>query len=270
MRGKELARTCITHATAHLAPLPAAPTVPDEADPWLRVVEPQAARHLGLDEVTIAEALRGAGYRTYFLGKWHLGREPEVLPEHQGFNVNLGGGRYAGPSGGYFDPYNNDHLPIRVAGEYLTGRLTEEALGFIEASGDRPFFLFLWHYGVHGPWEAKQSLVDAYARKVDPRGKQDCPVMAAMIHSVDESLGRIMDKLDQLDIADHTILIFMSDNGGNPSTDLSPTCPGFPTSNEPLRGAKGNSWEGSYRRARRASPSSRTLAGGILSPDIGN
>jgi len=213
--------------------------------------------HLPLEETTIAEALKQAGYTTFFAGKWHLGGDG-YLPEDQGFDINKGGHRFGTPPGGYFSPYKNPKLPDGPAGEYLTDRLTDESLKFLDSVGDRPFLLYLSHHAVHTPLQSKKDLKAKYeakaARLPAPEGPrfipegdrqarqvQDHPTFAGMIQSLDESVGRVMDKLKELGLDKDTAVIFMSDNGG-----LS-TAEGSPTSNVPLRGGKGWLYEGGIR-----------------------
>lgn len=188
------------------------------------------------DIVTIAEALKPAGYVSASMGKWHLGTDPEVGPIGQGFDVNVGGFRAGHPPKGYFVPYGNPELPDGPPGEYLTDRLTDEALKFIEANKNNPFFLYLTHYAVHTPLQAKAELIKKYENKPGSGG-QNNPKYAAMIESTDQGVGRIMDKLDALNLTDNTVVFFFSDNGGVRTI----------TSNAPLRGGKGMLYEGGIR-----------------------
>lgn len=220
-----------------------------------KLFPPQYLHQLPLEEVTVAEAFKEAGYATCFIGKWHLGAEP-YWPEKQGFDVNIGG-TSAGSPRSYFSPYKNPQLADGPPGEYLTDRLTDETLKFIDAAKDKPFLVYLSHYAVHIPLQAKKDLAAKYEAKaaqlppveakfipegnVKARQVQDHPVYAAMVQSMDESVGRIMKKLDELGLADRTAVIFMSDNGG-----LS-TAEGTPTSNVPLRAGKGWLYEGGIR-----------------------
>ena len=181
--------------------------------------------------VTIAEALRGAGYVSASMGKWHLGDDPRS----QGFDVNVGGNK-AGHPRSYFSPYKNNDLKDGPLGEYLTDRLTAEALKFIEANKDETFFLYLPHYAVHTPIQAKKKLIEKYKKK-SPSGGQGNAAYAAMVESTDDGVGRIMDKLDELGIGEDTVVIFFSDNGGH----------GAVTSMAPLRGSKGMLYEGGIR-----------------------
>ncbi|KPK43590.1 MAG: hypothetical protein AMK72_13120 [Planctomycetes bacterium SM23_25] len=185
--------------------------------------------------VTIAEALKSAGYTTASMGKWHLGSGPVTGPRGQGFDVNVGGNQ-AGSPRSYFSPYRNRDLPNGPKGEYLTDRLTDEAIKFIKANKTKPFFLYLPHYAVHTPIQAKKELIAKYKGKA-PSGGQGNPAYAAMIESTDQGVGRIMDALDELKLADNTVVFFFSDNGGV----------GRITSNAPLRGAKGMLYEGGVR-----------------------
>ncbi len=186
--------------------------------------------------VTIAEAIKRAGYVSASIGKWHLGSDPQSGPKARGFDVNVAGFSAASPPGGYFAPYKNRELPDGPPREYLTDRLTDEALKFIEANKDRPFFLYLPHYAVHTPLQAKAELIEKYKKKAGSNG-QDNATYAAMIESTDQGVGRIMAKLDELNLADNTIVFFFSDNGGVKGI----------TSNEPLRGGKGMLYEGGIR-----------------------
>ncbi len=212
--------------------------------------------HLPLEEVTLAEALKEAGYTTGLFGKWHLGTGP-YLPEAQGFDVNVGGSG-AGSPASYFSPYHNPKLADGPNGEYLNERLTEEAVKFINSNRKQQFLLYLAHYAVHIPLQAKKEVIEKYEAKaaalpplngpkVLPEGDQqarqvqDHPVYAAMVQSLDESVGRIMKELDELGIANNTIVIFFSDNGGLSTTE------GMPTSNVPLRAGKGWLYEGGIR-----------------------
>jgi arylsulfatase A-like enzyme len=191
--------------------------------------------HLRHEEVTVAEALKPAGYATAAIGKWHLGGK-EYRPETQGFDLNFGGDHRGLPPS-YFWPYQIPIIPSGRPGEYLTDRLAGEAEKFIEANRDRPFFLYLAHYAVHTPLMAKSDLVEKYRAKVQPKQAHNNATYAAMIESVDESVGRVMRKLDDLGIAERTIVFYTSDNGGLLES----------TSNVPLRAGKGSPWEGGTR-----------------------
>ncbi len=254
MTGKYPARLHITSAAGHL-PSPKGPLMPETGPPHQEVLCPRCQGYLPLDEYTLAEALRDAGYRTGFVGKWHLGHDEKLWPEYQGFDLNVGGGRWPGPPS-YFSPYRISKLPDGPEGEYIADRLTDEALKFVEDAKDGPFYLNFWQYAVHAPYQSKEDYRRYFEGKQDPRGAQDNAVMAAMIKSMDESLGRLLDKLEELGLMDHTIILFSSDNGGNmydrtlrDGKQLGPWAPEgrTPTNNAPLRGGKGSVYEGGVR-----------------------
>jgi len=219
---------------------------------------------LPLSEITFAERLKEEGYRTGFFGKWHLGGVG-YLPEDQGFDTNIGG-HDAGQPATYFHPYQKGNkfdvpgLPGGEAGEYLTDRLTTESLQFIHENTDQPFLLYLSHYAVHTPIEAKDSLVQKYRRKATvqasakdsayhlerdhwTRQDQNNPVYAAMVESVDQSVARIRAELEMLGLAEETIIVFTSDNGGLTTLRNKRA----PTAVRPLRAGKGWLYEGGIR-----------------------
>ncbi len=256
MTGKYPCRLGITTPAGHLPPQPDTPLMGETAAPFRKMVTPRGKRFLPLKEYTIAEAFKAAGYRTGFIGKWHLGHE-KWWPKKQGFDINIAGGHYPGPPS-YFSPYRIKTLPDGPKGEYITDRLTDEAVGFLKEHRTNPFFLCFWHYAVHAPFQGKEALIKKYENRKDPRGKQDCPTMAAMIKSMDESLGRILDALKRFGLEENTIIIFTSDNGGNMYDRVKGTTP---TNNFPLRNGKGNIHEGGVRE-----PSIITWPG-VVAPD---
>lgn len=204
------------------------------------LIGPEFIRQLPLSEFTVAEALRRAGYKTGSVGKWHLGGEG-FLPEDQGFDVNIAGTAAGSPAGGYYLP-NKMNLPGAKPGEYLTDRLSLEGCEFIRANKDGPFFLYLSHHSVHTPIQGRRDLVEKYRAKfadipVKKGGVKKNAAYAAMMQSADESVGRVLDTLDELGIAQRTIVFFMSDNGGLSGV----------TSNAPLREGKGHVYEGGIR-----------------------
>jgi arylsulfatase A-like enzyme len=216
--------------------------LPGRSDrPSQKLLRPAIRQSLPLEEITLAEALKPAGYATASVGKWHLGG-PDFWPEHQGFDENIGGTQAGSPPGGYFR-FKTPNLEARGA-EYLTDRLTDESIAFIERNQSRPFFLYLAHYAVHIPLQAKPEAVARYeAMRGDPSAPGN-PIYAAMIESVDEGVGRIARTLEDLGIADRTVVIFTSDNGGL-SVKEGPNTPA--TSNAPLRAGKGYLYEGGIR-----------------------
>jgi len=180
------------------------------------------ARMLPDDAVTIADALKAQGYRTAFVGKWHLNDVGHTtgFPEDQGYEINIGGHHKGSPPGGYFPPFKNPKLENRTSDTYLTDRMGDEAIRLIEEFSrdpDTPFYLMLSFYTVHTPIQPKPELQDYYADKIASQGeaaKWTNAKYAGMVHSMDENVGRVLDALDKQNIADETIVVFFSDNGG--------------------------------------------------------
>lgn len=282
LTGQYSSRHGITSASGHQPPRPADfEYLPKTAKPNQKLRMPISKNYLDLEQYTLAEALRDAGYRTGHFGKWHLGLTAAHRPDKQGFETVWHCAPDPGPPS-YFSPYGvfpdgkptGQHHVGNITdgpdGEHITDRLTDEALKFIDAHQDEPFYLNLWHYSVHGPWQHKEAYTAEFAKKQDPRGEQKNPVMASMLRNVDESLGRILDKLDQLKLSENTLFIFYSDNGGNAHSwssedpkiqKINEKHPKYatiqsyrkwaggepPTNNAPLREGKGRIYEGGQR-----------------------
>ena len=212
---------------------------------------------LAHEEVTIAEALKESGYATFFAGKWHLGPESH-WPETQGFDVNQGGITRGGPYGGkrYFSPYGNPRLEDGPEGEHLPARLAAETVKFIEEKQGEPFLAYLSFYSVHTPLIAREDLKEKYKARKAERGLkvewgkegtrkvrhvQEHAVYGGMVEAMDLAVGEVLDALERLGLAEDTVVIFMSDNGGLSTSE------GHPTSNLPLRAGKGWIYEGGIR-----------------------
>jgi arylsulfatase A-like enzyme len=209
--------------------------------PSQKLARPIIHQQLPFEATTLAEALKSAGYTTAAIGKWHLGGAG-FSPEQQGFDVNIGGTQAGSPPGGYFN-FKTPTLELKP-GEYLTDRLTDEAERFITAHRDKPFFLYLPHYTVHIPLQARKELIAKYEAKARPGEPRQNPVYAAMMESLDDGVGRIVQKLKELKLTEKTVVVFTSDNGGL-SVKEGPFTPA--TSNEPLRAGKGHLYEGGIR-----------------------
>jgi arylsulfatase A-like enzyme len=284
MTGQEESRHGIMSAHGHVQPDPPGPQVfqenPSPNQPFLL---PKSKQFLDPETVTLAEALRDAGYRTAHMGKWHLGLTAPHRPDQHGFETTFQAAPDPGPPGStYFSPHgvHPDGHPSSAhpvgnitdgpEGQHIDDRLADEAIQFITDHQDDPFFLNLWIYDLHGPWEAKEEYIKAFAEKTDPAGQQGNPVMAAMLRTMDENFGRVMETLDELNLADNTIVVFYSDNGGNthsmgeaeqkailknekhrfyPRTKIYNKYAGFqhPTDNVGLREGKGHLYEGGER-----------------------
>jgi len=215
-------------------------------NPNQKLKRPVIEQHLRLEERTLAEAFKSAGYATGLIGKWHLGGEG-FGPKEQGFDVNVGGD-HTGTARSYFAPFKNKlgaipGLEAAPDGEYLTDRLAAEAEKFIEGHRTKPFFLYLPHYAPHTPLVAKKAVHEKYPGP-PMHGKQSHPTYAAMVESLDEAVGRVLKKLDDLKLSENTIVIFTSDNGGLATLEGMPFAP---TINAPLREGKGYLYEGGVR-----------------------
>lgn len=232
-----------------------------------KLVDAPYIKYLPAEEKSIASALKEGGYNTWHVGKWHLGKRP-YYPENHGFDVNVGGCYWGHPFKGYFSPYGIETLEEGPEGEYLTDRITDEAINLIKNNTNRPFFLNLWHYAVHTPIEAKEEDIKRFEKKAKEMGLdkvqaleegkyfptaykshhritrrvvQSDPVYAAMIYNLDWNIGRLLDALEESGQAENTVIIFTSDNGGLSSAEGSPTC------NAPLSEGKGWMYEGGVR-----------------------
>jgi arylsulfatase A-like enzyme len=226
---------------------------------------PAALNHfMPLDEITIAQALKGKGYATFFAGKWHLGPTEEYFPQNRGFDVNIGGHKGGGPYTGkkYFAPFENPQMAEESPeGDHLPDRLARETAKFIDAKKDKPFLAYLSFYSVHTPLIGRPDLVEKYKKKAakisgeefadeeQVLGKrprkvrilQKHAVYAAMVEAMDQAVGKVLTQLEDSGVADNTIVVFTSDNGGLSTSE------GSPTSNLPLRGGKGWVYEGGIR-----------------------
>jgi len=216
------------------------------------LVPPPAIADLPSSEVTLAEVLKGAGYLTFHVGKWHLG-DAAHSPETQGFDVNIGGTHWGAPAT-YFHPFSGPSgssrefryvpgLGLGKPGDYLDDRLTDAALKLIDEAGDRPFFLNLCFHLPHTPIEGKAQLVEHYRAKLTPGLHHQNPGYAAMVQTLDDDVGRVLAKLNERRLVDRTLVIFASDNGGYINTNRGSRV----TDNSPLRSGKGALYEGGIR-----------------------
>ena len=216
---------------------------------------PLTEAHLGLNYITMAELFKDAGYTTAHIGKWHLG-DSEHYPEAQGFDINIGGTHWGAPRS-FFHPYAawrkkwNGEMEYRYVpglgfgkeGDYLTDRLTDEALHVIDKVHDQPFFLHMAYHNPHTPIEGKPDLVEYYKQKIKEGMTHTNATYAAMIHSLDQNIGRLLAKLEEHHIADNTFVVFFSDNGGFDQVREGEVV----TTQVPLRSGKGSLYEGGIR-----------------------
>ncbi len=233
-----------------------------------KLVPPPSIADLPYNEVTLAELFHAAGYLTAMVGKWHLG-DSRYYPETQGFDINIGGTLWGAPPT-YFFPYlgngrepgNFRYVPQLAGGkpgEYLTDRLTDEAIKVIDRAGDQPFFLYLAHHAVHTPIEAKPAAVAKYEKKLRPGLHHQNAKYAAMVESLDDSVGRVLERLERGGLAERTIVLFVSENGGYTVKYKDQQV----TDNFPLRSGTGSLYEGGVRVPRMLRAPGRTAAGGV-------
>jgi arylsulfatase A-like enzyme len=292
--------------------------------PFQKLKNVHSAQHLPYDQPTLPEVLKENGYRTAIFGKWHLG-EDENSTERQGFELHVPQWNKGWPNDTYFSPFGMKGLEGGPKGQYLTDRLTDEALNWVTTNKDHPFFLYLAHFAVHDPIQGRGDLVVKYEEKLSriprPKGppyvlennpddpnpptrdalnallkdaryqgfgllpgrtvkikqRQDNPQFAAMVESMDESLGRVLEKLKELKIDDKTIVVFFSDNGGmsganlgNPKRLISKykLDKEYSTSNLPLRGGKGWLYDGGIREPLAVYWPGHTAANGVCDTPV--
>lgn len=245
LTGLSPARHGITSPTCHLPKVVLQASEVTTGPPTRFSTIPESVTRLNTSYYTLAEMLRDHGYATGHFGKWHLGAEPYSPLEH-GFDVDVPHHPGPGPAGSYVAPWkfqDFDHDPD-IPNEHLEDRMAKEAVAFMEQHQDEPFFLNYWMFSVHAPFDAKRAVIEAYRKRVDPNDPQRSPTYAAMIESMDDAVGTVLDTLDRLGIADNTIIVFASDNGGNMYNLVDG---GTATSNTPLRGGKATMYEGGVR-----------------------
>ena len=221
-----------------------------------KLLQADSLHNLPHTETTLAKHLQNAGYLTALVGKWHLG-DADHFPETHGFDVNIGGTHWGAPTT-FWWPYSGSgrfgtefryvpHLEFGKPGEYLTDRLTDEALKVIDHAGKQPFFLYLAHHAPHTPIEAKADDVKHFEKKLRPGMNHQNAVYAAMVKSLDESVGRVLAHLTKRGLEKNTLVIFTSDNGGYIGVDSKAGQFVPVTSNAPLRSGKGSLYEGGIR-----------------------
>jgi arylsulfatase A-like enzyme len=245
LTGLSPARTGITTPNCHVPQVVLEATIGKSAPPGSKAIMPVPPTRLKTEYRTLAESLKDAGYATGHFGKWHLGAEP-YSPLQQGFDVDVPHWPGPGPAGSYVAPWkfkDFDHDPD-VPDQHIEDRMAKEAVAFMEKHKDGPFYLNYWMFSVHAPFDAKKALIEKYRASVNPADAQRSPTYAAMVESMDDAIGTLLDTLDRLKLADRTIIVFTADNGGNMYNEVDGTTP---TSNRPLRGGKATVFEGGIR-----------------------
>ena len=243
LSGQSPARTGITTPACHLPQVVLKATVGQAAPPGSPVVMPSTVTRFRTEYFTLAEALKHQGYATGHFGKWHLGADP-YSPLQHGFDVDVPHWPGPGPAGSYVAPWKFPDFDPDTPDQHIEDRMATEAVAFMEQHRDQPFFLNYWMFSVHAPFDAKRDLIEKYKPLIDPTNPQRSHTYAAMIESMDDAIGTLLDTLDRLQITDNTIIVFSSDNGGNMYNEVDGTTP---TSNAPLRGGKANVFEGGIR-----------------------
>ena len=227
-----------------------------KAGRYNKLLPPEYVHSLPSEYVTLPEALKDQGYKTFFAGKWHLGSKGS-WPEDHGFDINKGGWDVGSPRGGYFAPWENPNLPSGPDGENLEMRLANETVKFMKENKDTTFLAYLAFYAVHGPIQTTEQKWAKYRDKAEQMGiattgykmghflpirqVQDNPVYAGLVESMDDAVGVVLNALEELGLDDNTVVIFTSDNGGVAAGDS------YSTSNLPLRAGKGYQFEGGIR-----------------------
>lgn len=243
LTGLSPARTGVTTPNCHLPAEILEATPGNSAPPSKKAIAPVPPTRLKREYRTLAEILGEAGYATGHFGKWHLGPEP-FSPLEQGFGVDVPHHPGPGPAGSFVAPWKFASFRENSPGEHLEDRMASEAVAWMEGQGGKPFFLNYWMFSVHAPFDAKKAFIEKHRTRVNAADEQRSPTYAAMVESMDDAVGTLVDALDRLGIAEKTIVIFTSDNGGNMYNEIDGTTP---TSNRPLRGGKATMFEGGVR-----------------------
>lgn len=244
LTGRNPARLGLTNPNCHLPHITLEATPAPDAAPGRKATDLRGVSRLDTIYPTLGRQVKAAGYATAHFGKWHLGAPPYSPLEH-GFDVDIPHWPGPGPGRSYLAPWSFDTLTENYPGEHIEDRMAEEAVKWMRSlPPDQPFYMNYWQFSVHGPWQAKQELIDYYRGKIDLTTLQNSPTYAAMVHSLDEAVGTLLDEIDRLGIADRTAIVFLSDNGGNIHSLVDGT---VPTCNAPLRGGKATVFEGGIR-----------------------
>ena len=253
MTGQTTARTGITSPSCHLQEVLLESTLSEKARPSEKAIQCESATRLNTDLPTLVKLIKEQGYSTAHFGKWHLGHPPYSPLEH-GFDVDIPHWPGPGPAGSYVAPWKFPDFKENYPNEHIEDRMAEEAVEWMRTlEKDVPFYMNYWQFSVHAPFDAKESLKKYYRTTVDLTNLQHSPTYAAMVHSLDQAVGVLLDEIDRLGISDKTAIVFFSDNGGNQHSGVVETLPSGEeflttlTSNSPLRGDKATMYEGGIR-----------------------
>lgn len=253
LTGQTPARTGVTAPVCHDPKVVLKPSVREKAAAGEKAIICESATRLNTNLPTLGKLIKANGYATAHFGKWHLGPEP-YSPLEQGFDVDMPHWPGPGPAGSFVAPWKFRNFKENYTNEHIEDRMADEAIKWMRSlKKDQPFFMNYWQFSVHAPFNAKEDLVDYYRGKIDTTQAQRSSTYAAMVHSLDDAVGKLLDEVDRLGIAENTIIIFFSDNGGNMYNHLPETTKNgeeytsFATSNAPLRGGKATMFEGGIR-----------------------
>lgn len=255
------ARSGITTPSCHEVRVNLEKKLVAKATPQMRAINSDSLTRLKPDYFTLAEAMKEAGYSTAHFGKWHLGHNlpdqpgDHYEPKDQGFDFDFPHTPSApGPGGGYLAPWTKFIKDPKITGkpgEHIEDRMSEEAAKYIREHKGGPFYVNYWAYSVHSPWNARQDYIDYFKPKADAKNPQHNPLYAAMVRSLDDGVGRLLKAVDEAGVADNTIIVFFSDNGGwaypPKATDPDGYADEPATSNLPQRSGKASLYEGGTR-----------------------
>ena len=275
LAGQYPARTGITAPVCHINEIQLEKKLLRES-PAARVLVAESVSRLKPEYFTLAEAFKEAGYATAHFGKWHLGHnlpdrpDDHYEPKDQGFDFDFPHTPNApGPGGGYLAPWKfiRDPAITGPEGDHIEDRMSKEAARYIASHRDRPFYLNYWAFSVHSPWNARRDYIDHFKAKADPKDPQHNPLYAAMVKSLDDGIGRILDAVEAAGIAEKTMVVFYSDNGGYAYPPKKTDPEGYAdipaTSNLPLRSGKASLYEGGTREPFLFSWPGRVKAGAV-------
>jgi arylsulfatase A-like enzyme len=244
LTGQTPARHGSTQPQHHTAAVRLTPSVRPAGNPGDKSLWVNSVSRLDTQFPTLGKLAKQAGWQTGHFGKWHLGPEP-YSPLQHGFDVDVPHHPGPGPAGSYVAPWRFKNFKAKTPKEQIEDRMATEAVAWLKTlDKDKPFFMNYWMFSVHGPWDAKEELVAKYRKRIAPKDGQRCAIYAAMIESMDDAVGTLLDAIDAAGVADDTIIVFTSDNGGNMYSDVEGETP---TSNRPLRGGKASMFEGGVR-----------------------
>lgn len=243
MTGQLPARHGSTAPQHHTKAVRMKTSVAKAAPPSKKALQTQSVTRLDTAYPCLAKLLKAAGYATGHFGKWHLGPEP-YSPLQHGFDVDIPHWPGPGPAGSFVAPWKFKDFKADTPQEHIEDRMALEAVKWMQTVKDKPFYMNYWQFSVHAPFNAKASLIEKYKRKVDPAQAQRCPTYAAMVESLDDAIGTLLDAVDAAGIAERTAIVFISDNGGNMYDVVKRE---RATSNAPLRGGKATMFEGGIR-----------------------